>query len=200
VNLRKIGAAVVAVGTAMTAFVVGGGAAMPREIVITRRVEIAATPQAVHAWVGDLSRWGAWTPWNTTADPSLKLTITGAATAVGGTMAWHGDRLGDGRLTLTEAQPTTGVRYDLWLEPERFPAKGEIRYESLGTPENPKTAVTWTDTTDLGANPLTHWFGPAVTKAIGDDFDAGLATLQKQIEGTPAVTPTAPPHPSPTNP
>lgn len=177
-DLKAVGIGVGALGLLGAAFVLGGGLWLPREIRVSRSIDIAADRAAVHRYTGDLDRWDSWTPWTTREDATLKRSFEGKTDAVGGKMAWTGEVLGDGWLRLTATSPDAGVEYEMSLQGGQFPARGEIRYE----PIDAGTRVTWTDTTDLGSNPLAHWFGPMIENYVGSDFADGLARLKTRAE------------------
>jgi hypothetical protein len=177
-NLKTIGIVVGTIGVAGAVFVIGGGQLMPRHLVVTRTVQISASTATIHAIAGDLSRWHDWTQWSVASDPSLKETFEGKSNEVGGKMTWTGDLLGTGFVRITKTSPDTGVEYDLSLQDARFVGTGAVRYAPAGA----ATTVTWTEDTDLGANPLSHWFGPMIRNAVGADFDSGLATLKSTAE------------------
>jgi hypothetical protein len=65
---------------------------------IQRSVRIAAPPEAVLAKLGDVHRWGDWSPWSG-PDAKLGRTFGGTRRAVGSSCYWSGDGKA-GRLTI----------------------------------------------------------------------------------------------------
>lgn len=159
----------------------GVGMVMPGRWHVERRISIDAAPQAVFRLVNDLQRWGDWSWWNETTDPSLRRTYQrGSPTAgVGAEMAWTGDELGDGRLTIVESVPDRLVRYDLVLSHASVATRGAITLEA-----RPRgVTVIWTDDGELGMNPLLRLMGPWIEHAVGEDFELGLTGLKREAEG-----------------
>jgi hypothetical protein len=156
------------------------GLTMPQTWRVERQILVDAPAPRVFALVNDLGRWPEWTSWNAAADPSLRRTFTAPRTAgVGAGMAWTGDEMGEGRVTIAESVPERLVRYDLQLEHESFMARGAIAL----APAQDGVQVTWTSEGDLGMNPLVRLMGPWIEHAVGTDSDQGLAGLKRVAEG-----------------
>lgn len=174
--LRKLGLGLLVV----LVLAAGVGLVMPGRWHVERRIAVDAPPQAVFRLVNDLQRWGDWSWWNESLDPSLRRTYQrGAPTAgVGATMAWTGDEVGEGRMTIVESVPDRLVRYDLVLSHESVVTRGAIALE----PRRDGVTVVWTDDGELGMNPLLRLMGPWIEHAIGEDFELGLAGLKREAE------------------
>lgn len=157
------------------------GLMMPGRWHVERSIVVHAAPPTVFRLVNDLERWAAWSWWNESHDPTLRRSFEpGVPTVgVGAAMAWSGDEIGEGRLTITESVPDRLLRYDLVLEHESFLTRGAIALEPL--PAGVK--VVWTDDGELGMNPLLRLMGPWVEHAVGEDFERGLAGLKRVAEG-----------------
>lgn len=157
------------------------GFMMPGRWHVERSVVVQAAPSTVFRLVNDLQRWEEWSWWNASVDPSLRRSFQrGAPTAgVGAAMAWSGDEVGEGRLTITESVPDRLLRYDLALEHESFVTHGTI----VLAPRAAGVEVVWSDDGELGWNPLLRLMGPSVERAVGEDFERGLAGLKRVAEG-----------------
>jgi hypothetical protein len=70
----------------LIAIVVVAGLVMPSQYTVVKKNTIAASPSAVHAFVGHLEKWPEWMPWEQ-EDPSVVTTIGGKTTGVGATRA-----------------------------------------------------------------------------------------------------------------
>ena len=70
------------------------GLFLPGDYMVTRTVEISATPDQIHEYVGDLKRWPEWSPWKKT-DPTIEITL-------GASQSWT-DKSGGGSLTVTQS-------------------------------------------------------------------------------------------------
>lgn len=157
------------------------GLMMPGHWHVERSIVVQAAPSTVFRLVNDLQRWAEWSWWNESVDPSLRRSFErGAPTAgVGAAMAWSGDEIGEGRLTIVESVPDRLLRYDLVLEHESFMTHGSIVIDVQAA----GVRVVWTDDGELGMNPLLRLMGPSVEHAVGEDFERGLAGLKRVAEG-----------------
>lgn len=157
------------------------GLMMPGHWHVERSIVVQAAPSTVFRLVNDLQRWAEWSWWNESVDPSLRRSFErGAPTAgVGAAMAWSGDEIGEGRLTIVESVPDRLLRYDLVLEHDSFMTHGSIVIDVQAA----GVRVVWTDDGELGMNPLLRLMGPSVEHAVGEDFERGLAGLKRVAEG-----------------
>lgn len=148
---------------------------------IESSVVIDASPQAVHAYVGELTRWPEWAPWHE-ADPSIKVSYGATTTGVGASQSWTSDD-GNGDLTFTRCDPATGIAYDMAfiMEGGRIPSQNAMTYSAV----DGGTRVTWSMAgTWKGAIPpvLDGWMKLLSPWMIGGMFDQGLAKLKTVVE------------------
>jgi hypothetical protein len=110
----------------------------------------------------------------------MKRTFDGPPAGVNATYAWAGnDKVGEGRMTITESKPNEVVRLKL----EFFkPMAGTSDVAFTFKEDGGKTAVTWAMS---GQN---NFVGKAfclfmnMDKMLGAEFDKGLAALKKESE------------------
>lgn len=143
----------------------------------TRETLIDAPPAAVHALIDDLRRWQAWSPWEG-VDPDLTRTYSDPATGVGARYAWEGNRkAGKGSMEITRSEP---MRVTLDLEfVAPFAASNTVVFDL--TPVGDGTRVAWTMTGER--NVVFAVLGTLFfDRAIGKDFDRGLAQLKSTAE------------------
>ncbi|MHC5210669.1 MAG: SRPBCC family protein [Planctomycetota bacterium] len=160
------------------------GLIAPKDYAVERSVTIAATSEAVHAFVGDLTKWPEWTPW-IEDDPSIETTYGAQSTGVGASQSWTGED-GAGELTFTKCDPTEGIAYDMAfiMEDTRVPAKSSMTYHSV---DGGHTEVVWTiEGSWKGAVPpvLDGWMKILSPWMIGGGFDRGLTKLKSKVEAT----------------
>jgi len=148
----------------------------PREYRVERSTVIKAPVAAIHAQLADMRNWRSWTVWHE-RDPAMTNTFSAAQGVVGAWSKWESKTEGNGQSTLTEVTPNRIV-YRL-----EFPDMG---MQSTGTfvltPQPDGVQVVWSDTGDLGMNPLSRWFGLFLDGMIGPDFEGGLARLKRNLE------------------
>lgn len=160
---------------------VGIGFALPTEFAVAKTMKIDAPPEQVHAWVGELKKWDAWTPW-AEEDPTMTTALGEKTTGVGAHQTWSG-KDGDGELTFTKCDPQTGIAYDMAFinEDARAPATSEMTYEKV----DGGTEVTWAmkgDTADMMPPVMAGYMNLMMKGSIGDMFDRGLTKLKEKVE------------------
>ena len=167
--------------TAAIFIVVAIGYLLPRQVSVTRTVEVAAPPAAVFALVGDLRRFSEWAPW-LEGDADVVITFTGPLSGGGQTMEWRSEKpeIGSGRQTVTRVEPDREVEMTVDFGEGDRPTMW-IGLEAAGA----ATAVTWGSRTDLGAGPLAHYLGLRLDARIGPDLERGLAKLKTLAEASP---------------
>lgn len=154
-----------------------GGLFISSKFTVSRSVQVAATPEKIYALVASPRAWKQWSVWNR-RDPAMVIEYSGPESGVGSAWAWKSTSEGDGKMTLTAAEPPRKVGFDLFFPDFGTTSQGELRFE----PNGAETTVTWTMNGDMGRNPLYHWFALFADKVIGPDFAAGLANLKQVAE------------------
>lgn len=157
------------------------GLFLPTTYDIRREVTIQAPAAAVHVWVGDLTKWPDWTPWQE-HDPSTQVTLGPVTSGVGASQSWTSEG-GDGELTLTKCSPTEGIAYDMTFvqDGERLPASSTMLYAEQGG----GTTVTWMmqgDAADFMPPVVAGYMNLMMKSAISGEFDKGLAKLKQKVE------------------
>jgi hypothetical protein len=172
------------------------GLVMPSKYRVERSTTINAPPEAVYASVANVQRWQDWAVWNVRTYPDTRWVFGGTAVGVGAVRSWSGEDVGNGTLSLTEADPKTGVAYDTSVERGRYVMHGRI---SLAPTES-GTRVTWVDEGDIGGNPFAHYAVPLIKSRLGQYIEEGLANLKKQLESSPPLAVEGPSTPGSTPP
>ena len=156
-------------------------AMQPSDFRITRTATVSAPPPAVFAQVNDFHKWEAWSPWEK-LDPAMKKTYEGASEGTGAIYSWVGNnKVGEGRLTLTESRPSDLIRIKLeFLRPWKATNATEFTFK----PEGNQTVVTWS--MSGRKNFMLKAFGLFMNldKMVGADFEKGLAQLKSLVETT----------------
>lgn len=178
---------------ALAGIVVVGGLLLRSQWRVETAVFVAAPPEAVFHYVDDLRSWSGWTLWNSDTDPTAQWEFNDHLPGPGQSMSWHGDRLGDGRLEIVEANPRTGIRYVERIG--RFDGAGAI----LLVLEQGGTRVTWTDTGDVGWNLPARFAVRTIETELQPELAKALARLKSLAEATQpgrlSPAPILPPHP-----
>ena len=112
----------------------------------------------------------------------MKLTFEGPPAGTGAIYHWSGNnKVGEGRMTITESRPSDLVRIKLeFIKPFASTADTEFTFK----PETNQTAVTWSMAGKK--NFMSKAFGLFVNmdKLIGGDLEKGLAQLKTVVEGS----------------
>lgn len=143
----------------------------------SRDIQIAADPATVRALIVDFRQWTRWSPWEA-LDPELKRSYSGAEQGVGARYAWEGNKkVGTGSMEIVRATDEE-IEIDLqFLKP--FKARNTTVFQVTGNPKG--TRVVWAMTGER--NVLMALAGRLFfDKAIGKDFDKGLARLKAAAE------------------
>ena len=146
---------------------------------VERSLAVKAPAAAIYPQVADFRFWTAWSPYEN-RDPAMKRSFGGTASGKGATYAWDGNNnVGAGHMEILEANSPSTLRIKLDFE---RPFEGHNTAEFTFVPQGETTLVTWA------------MYGPApfmskvmqvfikMDKTIGQDFEAGLASLKKLTE------------------
>jgi uncharacterized protein YndB with AHSA1/START domain len=180
--LKKILLVVVVVVGLFAAFV----ATRPSQWRISRSATVPAPAESVYPKVADFHGWDAWSPW-AKLDPAMKTDFSGTPGTVGSSYHWKGsDKVGEGRMTVTELVPDRLVRIKLeFIKPWEQVSVTEFSFVTEGA----GTKVTWAMS---GENDFVGKFFAVfmdMDKMVGPDFEKGLGALKAQAAPAPAPVP-----------
>lgn len=150
-------------------------ALQPAEFSIKRSATINAPADVVYAQLIDFKAWESWSPWDK-LDPNQTRSYSTPSGGVAASYHWKGNSdVGEGMMRITDAKPNAEVGIDLdFIEP--FPTRNRTVFTLAEA--NGATTVTWTMS---GTN---NFMGKAfglffdMDKAVGGDFEKGLATMK----------------------
>lgn len=164
---------------ALIALLCVGGMLLSSKFTVTRTTTINAAPDKIYALIADPRGWKAWSAWNQ-RDPAMAIEYSGPASGAGAVWAWKSKSQGDGRMTVTSAEPGKRLGYELYFPDFGTTSTGDFRLDANGG----GTQVTWSMDGDMGSNPIYRWMGLFMNKMVGPDFDTGLANLKTLAEKT----------------
>lgn len=151
--------------------------ALPRHYRVERSVRIDARVETIYALVGDMRSWRQWGVWFE-RDQQMTITYQADPSAVGGGVTWQSETQGNGRAEWRRLVVNREAEYLLSFDDFGMQSVGAFALAS----EDGAVRVTWSDSGDLGLNPINRWFGLFLDKMIGPDFAAGLAKLKRVAE------------------
>ena len=154
-------------------------ALQPSHFHIERTASISAPPAAVFALVNDFHRWDAWSPW-AKLDPSMKTTFEGPAIGTGSIYSWAGnDKVGEGRMTLTESRPNESIKIKLeFIKPFASTCDTAFTFK----PQGGQTGVVWTMDGENNFIAKGFCLFMSMDKHVGGDFERGLAKMKSVAE------------------
>jgi len=159
---------------ALAAIFVLGGLLLPSRVHIERTRMLSARPQAIYPLLANLrDGWPKWSPFGKAHDPDLKETFTGPQSGAGATESWTGGSMPAGHLTITRADPASGVDFRIEMS-NGAKIEGHIAMQ----PQGPGTRVIWADDADLGHGLLAGWFGLMLRATLGPTEEKALAQLE----------------------
>lgn len=177
----------------VVAVLAGVIAARPSAWRVERALALSAPPSAVHRQISDFRAWGDWSPW-ARLEPEMRTTVQGVGAGVGAGYAWAGTaRVGEGRLTITEADPRHVVMRLELLRPWASSGTVEFRLSAI---EN-GTRVTWSVEGDRDLAGKALWLVGDVEPVLGGDLEKGLKQLGRAAVAAVWRQPFPAPHPDP---
>jgi len=157
-----------------------GGFFIPDDWSITRSTTIKASPEHIYHFVSNFRQWEKWSPWNSSKDSSLKYSYEGPKSGVGAKQTWSSDKMGSGWMTFTEADPKTGIAYDLFID--MGSTQSQLQGKMVFEPKGDETLVTWTDKGSANKNYIRRWMSLMLRPMLGREMDKGLAGLKALAE------------------
>ena len=157
------------------------GLFLPSRAIVERGTMIDANRATVFALLNDFHQVEKWSPWFDD-DPNARIEFFGPRRGVGATLVWDGGIIGQGSQIITESVPYSRVVTVVDLIDQ---GRADVVFVVLGTAAG--TEVIWSFSMDFGFNLVGRYFGLIMVGAVGDDYEAGLASLKSMAEGLPAA-------------
>ena len=151
----------------------------PADYLISRQLEIKASPEALFPWINNSRKTNQWMPW-AALDPAMKMSFNGPEEGVGAESRWESSgKMGVGSAVVVESVPprTVKTRLDYW-KPFRMTQEAEMAI----VPAKDGSVVTWSV---RGKN---NFVGRLMCvfvnmdKMVGGSFETGLANLKALAE------------------
>ena len=163
---------------ALAVLLIGGSYLISPKFNVTRSTVVNASPDKIYPLVAAPKAWKQWSVWNQ-RDPAMQITYSGPESGKGAAWEWKSASQGDGKMTMTAAEPNKRVAFELYFPDFDSTSASELTF----APEaNNATRVKWTMNGDMGANPISRWFALFMDGMVGKDFEAGLANLKALAE------------------
>lgn len=151
----------------------------PSELRVERKARMRAAPGRIFGELNDFRKWTGWSPWEK-MDPALTREYLGAREGKGAAYAWKGNaKVGEGKMEILESTPPVTLRIQLdFIKP--FRSRNLTTFTLM--PDGEFTELTWAMRGP--ATFMTKLMGVFMDfdKAIGKDFEQGLANLRGVVE------------------
>ena len=162
---------------ALALLAVAIGFFLPSGFAVKRAIEVNAPPAKVYDLVADPRLWTKWSAWSR-RDPQMDIVYSGPPFGQGAKWSWKSRSEGAGTMEFVRVEPNARIEYTLMLADFGMKSTGIWTFEPAGG----GTRVTWTNTGDVGGNPLKHYVAVNMDRMVGPDFEAGLANLKAVAE------------------
>lgn len=152
----------------------------PKSYNVSRSIEIAKPKNEVFENLRFLKNQDAWSPWNK-KDPNMEKKFTGTDGEVGATSYWNGNKdVGEGEQELTKIVDGERIESELrFLKPWKSTSDAYLLTEDAGAGN---TKVTWGFSGKNKFPTSIFMLFMNMDKAVGGDFEEGLASLKAVLE------------------
>ncbi|WP_420602103.1 SRPBCC family protein [Flagellimonas sp.] len=152
----------------------------PKSYNVSRSIEIAKPKNEVFENLRFLKNQDAWSPWNK-KDPNMEKKFTGTDGEVGATSYWNGNKdVGEGEQELTKIVDGERIESELrFLKPWKSTSDAYLLTEDAGAGS---TKVTWGFSGKNKFPTSIFMLFMNMDKAVGSDFEEGLASLKTLLE------------------
>lgn len=152
----------------------------PKSYEVSRNITINKPVADVYDYLKYLKNHGHWSPWQE-RDPDMKKTFTGTDGEVGFVSAWESDhkQVGSGEQEIVGLKDNEEIRTHLrFLKPFKSESDAYIRVND----DNGNAKVTWGFSGNNKFPMSIMMLFMNMEKAVGPDFEQGLAKLKKVLE------------------
>jgi hypothetical protein len=162
-------------GLLLTLF--GVGFLLPSHWHAEATIVVQRAPENIYPYIASFKNgWVQWSPFGLASDPGLHMTYHGPNEGVGASQHWTASKTGDGQMTITQADPHAGIKYDMIMV-NGFNLAGEIRM----SPQGDGTQLVWTDEGEF-AGPFGRYVALLMPSMLSTSLQRGLGTLKSQAE------------------
>ncbi len=154
----------------------------PKEMNVTSKRKIEATPVAIFSQIADLRNMQNWSKW-ILEDTAMELTYGKSTSGIGGTYSWKSKKSGEGSMTITNLDENKLLAYDLSFKD--WDATSKVKMELKH--EGKLTEVIWTMKDDKEFPFLLRgmMFVMNMNGSVKKDFDKGLENLENYLKKHP---------------
>jgi len=154
------------------------GVLLPSSYHVERSIRIKKSSKLIFPYLNNLQKWSSWTSLNVNKDYSLEQQFSGSAQGIGSEMAYHGDKLGKGKIKIVDNEMDDHVSFSLLIN-NRFDTDGNIKIESIS--ENDAEVII-TLHGDVGFHLPDRYIILMMNNIAGSLFEESLNRLKMVVE------------------
>ncbi len=162
---------------AIVAVFVAVGFILPSNYQVQREITINASADKIYPNIVNLKSWPQWAVWFM-RDPNMAVSFSGPDRAIGMQTSWESESQGNGEMEIVSLKHNREIIYHLHFPDYEMSSTGVIKL----TDTDQGTLVTWSDSGDLGMNPVNRYMSLMIDGMIGPDFELGLENLKTVVE------------------
>ena len=153
------------------------GFVLPSDYQVQREITINAPADKIYPNLVNLKAWPQWAVWFM-RDPNMAVSFSGPDRAIGMQTTWESESQGNGEMEIVALKHNKEIIYHLYFPDYDMSSTGIIKLEDTEA----GTQVTWTDSGDMGMNPVNRYMSLMMDGMIGPDFELGLENLKTVVE------------------
>jgi high-affinity Fe2+/Pb2+ permease len=152
----------------------------PKNYNVSRSIEIAKPKKVVFDYLKSLKKQDEWSPWGK-RDPNMEKKFTGTDGEVGAISYWKGNKeVGEGEQEITKIVEGDSIESQLrFLKPFKSTSDAYIITKEI---EQDRTKVIWGFSGKNKFPMSIMMLFMSMDKAVGKDFEEGLASLKEILE------------------
>lgn len=132
----------------------------------------------IYPYLNTIDRWPEWTILNKSKDATILYSFSGPERGIGGTMTFDGEKLGNGKITITDSERDHSLNFEVKLNEEQVTFHGIILLE----PQSSGTDVTITMEGNVGFHLVNRYVILMMDQVIGPILEENLQNLQSLSE------------------
>jgi hypothetical protein len=154
------------------------GVLLPSSYHVERSIRINSSSKTIFPYLNNLQKWSSWTSLNVNKDYSLEQQFSGSTQGIGSEMAYHGDKLGKGKIKIVDNELDDHVTFSLLIN-NRFNTDGNIKIESKSETDS-KVIITLDG--DVGFHLPNRYIILMMNNIAGSLFEESLNRLKMVAE------------------
>lgn len=151
----------------------------PHTYKVEKSITINKPANEVFAYMSNLENWEQWSLWNKSVDSTLHYFYNKKQDTLGARQYIRGELIGNGYFEIKEFHKNSLLHFILVVNDGDRTAAGTFLFKAE---TNAASTLTWTDSGDVGFNPLKRFMIPFVTKNTATTLETGLERIKKNVE------------------